>query len=305
MTIEYLQRKEVKSLFFDTLAYFKNNGESLGFDYLEKNSFYNSEGIYTTEYLFHIRKSCKDRQYMRFSTCWGEKYYYIILYKYASTGYYFEIPFGRNCVINNIIYIYVNPRNITTNRILNDLGFKFEDSFSHEKHEALKNAYISVNGQKGINKGYEVLSSTLDDFSYEMATLVQSVATHQNILVTKKYYPKPITATSFYEGDNITKEVTHKKRNASVVKLKKELALKENGKLICEICGFDFNKTYGHRLGNNFIECHHIEQLSKKLDRKVTVNNLALVCSNCHQMLHRRTPPYKLNEVAQSLKRKG
>lgn len=58
---------------------------------------------------------------------------------------------------------------------------------------------------------------------------------------------------------------------------------------VCQICGFDFKKTYGS-LGENFIEVHHIKPLSE-VNGEVHINpetDLVCVCSNCHSMLHRR-----------------
>lgn len=56
--------------------------------------------------------------------------------------------------------------------------------------------------------------------------------------------------------------------------------------LVCECCTFDFSKTYPD-LGNGFIECHHIIPINKG-ERISKLEHLALVCSNCHRMLHRK-----------------
>ncbi|HCY81662.1 MAG TPA: hypothetical protein DHV22_08690 [Xanthomarina gelatinilytica] len=48
-----------------------------------------------------------------------------------------------------------------------------------------------------------------------------------------------------------------------------------------------FHKTYGD-LGKGYIECHHITPLSQILGESITtLHDLALVCSNCHRMIHR------------------
>ena len=60
-------------------------------------------------------------------------------------------------------------------------------------------------------------------------------------------------------------------------------------RLICESCGFDFEKTYGDR-GQGFIECHHVEPLHQTGERSTTIRDLALLCSNCHRMIHRKPP---------------
>ena len=78
-----------------------------------------------------------------------------------------------------------------------------------------------------------------------------------------------------------------RERNTRLVKAKKELVLKQTGKLACEVCGFDFLKTYG-KLGAGFIECHHGVPLAELESGSVTrLSDLHLVCANCHRMLHR------------------
>jgi hypothetical protein len=64
---------------------------------------------------------------------------------------------------------------------------------------------------------------------------------------------------------------------------------KAEGKLICEVCEFDFEEVYGAR-GDGYIEAHHKVPVSL-LDgsKKTRVSDIALVCSNCHRMLHRGT----------------
>jgi predicted HNH restriction endonuclease len=77
--------------------------------------------------------------------------------------------------------------------------------------------------------------------------------------------------------------VTHmiKERNHDIVKIKKELAIKNNS-LICEVCTFSFPKTYN----NDFIECHHLVPIGTPGVRETRLQDLGLVCANCHRMLH-------------------
>ena len=80
-------------------------------------------------------------------------------------------------------------------------------------------------------------------------------------------------------------------RNGAVVQLKK-LQAKIQGKLKCEVCGFDFGERYGE-LGEGYIECHHILSVSEyqRLGKTApTVDDLILVCSNCHRMMQRKRP---------------
>jgi 5-methylcytosine-specific restriction enzyme A len=61
------------------------------------------------------------------------------------------------------------------------------------------------------------------------------------------------------------------------------------GEMHCRICGFDFGRTYG-ALGEGFIEAHHVVPLSAAAERRTRAEDLILVCSNCHSMLHRKRP---------------
>lgn len=80
------------------------------------------------------------------------------------------------------------------------------------------------------------------------------------------------------------KLITHivKERNRKIVNEKKRMAVKNNT-LKCEVCSFSFVDVYQ----SNFIECHHITPISQSEGIIETrLEDLALVCSNCHRMLH-------------------
>ena len=59
---------------------------------------------------------------------------------------------------------------------------------------------------------------------------------------------------------------------------------------LCQVCGFDFEGTYG-AWGRWFIEVHHLHGLGVAPTEGVEVDpatDLAVVCSNCHRMIHRK-----------------
>lgn len=81
----------------------------------------------------------------------------------------------------------------------------------------------------------------------------------------------------------------HKSRecSTSLIRKKKVLSLQKHGYIGCDICGFVFNEYYGS-LGDGFIECHHTMPISQLRPGESTkLKELALVCANCHRMLHR------------------
>lgn len=68
----------------------------------------------------------------------------------------------------------------------------------------------------------------------------------------------------------------------------------------CAVCDFVFVDKYG-KLGEGFIHVHHIVPLSsvaglEKYEVKPK-EDLRPVCPNCHAMLHKRKPPYSIDEL--------
>lgn len=93
---------------------------------------------------------------------------------------------------------------------------------------------------------------------------------------------------SFLEGKERAELRMHKfyERNPDAIKRAKAKAKREN-RLHCEVCTFNFGFHYP-TLGDGFIECHHKTPIAVGGIRNTTINDLALVCSNCHRMLHRK-----------------
>jgi hypothetical protein len=73
--------------------------------------------------------------------------------------------------------------------------------------------------------------------------------------------------------------------------------------LACEVCGFDFSTKY-REIGDGFCEVHHLIPLAKG-EQDVRLDDLAIVCANCHRMAHRGKPVLtleKLRELRRPLK---
>ena len=77
----------------------------------------------------------------------------------------------------------------------------------------------------------------------------------------------------------------------------------------CQACGFNFKNTYGelslNKKKEEFIEAHHIRQIQDLPEGEVVefnIEDFAVLCSNCHRMVHRKNPPYSINEIKKILK---
>lgn len=65
--------------------------------------------------------------------------------------------------------------------------------------------------------------------------------------------------------------------------------LKTHSQVHCEVCGFDFEATYGQR-GHQYAEVHHVVPLHASGEIKTKIADLILLCANCHRMIHRSAP---------------
>lgn len=88
-----------------------------------------------------------------------------------------------------------------------------------------------------------------------------------------------------------------KERKPRIVRRKKRAVLAAAGRLLCEACGFDFAAVYG-KLGDGFAECHHRLPLAALDGETPTrLDDLAIVCANCHRMLHRSRPMMSVEQL--------
>jgi 5-methylcytosine-specific restriction protein A len=93
-----------------------------------------------------------------------------------------------------------------------------------------------------------------------------------------------------FEGQERIALVRHRRREQKLRTAKLVQTRKQNdGRLFCEVprCGFDFEKVYGV-LGKNFAHVHHLKPLSdRESPSETSLNDLAVVCANCHAIIHR------------------
>lgn len=99
------------------------------------------------------------------------------------------------------------------------------------------------------------------------------------------------------EGERYTIEATFRSRNRALIEAKKS-----NSDFHCEVCNMSFKEIYG-KIGEKYIIAHHVEPIgSRDNGSKTTLDDIALVCANCHEMLHRYDPPMSIGELRRGIK---
>ncbi|MBB6121637.1 HNH endonuclease [Nocardiopsis algeriensis] len=67
--------------------------------------------------------------------------------------------------------------------------------------------------------------------------------------------------------------------------------------IACEACSFDFAEAYGDR-GDGYIEVHHIVPLHHVGESTTRLEDLALLCANCHRMVHVSKPWLTVDQLS-------
>lgn len=108
---------------------------------------------------------------------------------------------------------------------------------------------------------------------------------------------------SFPEGAKKQKLHEYRERNSELVKKAKEIGLAKDPSLPCEVCGFSYVKKYG-LIGEGFIEAHHKKPVADlKPGDKTLIKDIALVCGNCHRMIHSgKSHTLSIEEIKAQLK---
>ena len=134
---------------------------------------------------------------------------------------------------------------------------------------------------KGIGNLDELLFEVWKRFEDSFTNIDQKSAITTSSILNEIETTNPDISVA--EGE--LKLVSHlvRERNQKIIAEKKRDAIR-NGNLKCEVCSFSFIETFEVE----FIECHHITPISIAGVRKTTMADLALVCANCHRMLHKK-----------------
>jgi len=100
------------------------------------------------------------------------------------------------------------------------------------------------------------------------------------------------------EGERVNAETTFIIRNRALIEAKKA-----NSDFRCEVCEMNFKEEYGD-IGERFIIAHHLNPLGNREEAsKTTLDDIALVCANCHAMLHRGNPPLSIIDLRQRMRK--
>lgn len=199
---------------------------------------------------------------------------------------------------------------VALSALLNKLGAELSrksDSFRNANGVYMKlNNFRSIDpqytsaGKSGLKRGGKGDGQVWDDFADDQQRLFSVAEAIRESIETGEITGLFDVDESFIEapeGRVLTKMHLSRERNAALVVKRKALALKAKGALTCDACDFDFAKYYPSR-GDGFIEAHHLKPLHTLVPgAKTRLEDLALLCANCHRMIHARQPWLTLEQL--------
>lgn len=144
-------------------------------------------------------------------------------------------------------------------------------------------------GKTGLSQGNKLEEEVWITFALDGAALTQAAQAIRTAIsddaVTIGLVDDYLEAE---EGGLILRLHLSRERSRKLIQRKREQVQAELGRLACEACDFEFADRYGN-LGQGFIEVHHRKPVATlEPGDKTRLEDLALVCANCHRMLHRR-----------------
>lgn len=157
-------------------------------------------------------------------------------------------------------------------------------------------------GKTGLSRGANAEADVWAEFGVDpprcakvAAVIVSSLDDPEVSGSLKEYDTEQLEEAE--EGRLLTRKHVTRERNRQLVKSKLKQVMKKLGRLACEACDFEFADRYGRR-GEGFIECHHTKPVATlAAGDKTHINDLALVCANCHRMIHRNRPWLSIEQL--------
>lgn len=176
-----------------------------------------------------------------------------------------------------------------------DLSFVWQDNaypyrfnFEIESIEKRKDFIIDDLGDDFIRKA--LLSFHRKGDVVKLDPEINNVITENSITININS-----DAMSSPEGKVIYKIVKEIVRDSKISKLKKENHRLKYGKFFCEVCGFSFADFYGEDF--DYVECHHIAPLFETGETQTSLEDLILLCANCHRVVHKSAQDMTIDKL--------
>lgn len=168
--------------------------------------------------------------------------------------------------------------------------------------------YLKIVPEKtraGSPMWWSVLADGIPDangFNWKLKENLITAINELGLFHEPNFYPDDVDIRKYEYPEGWLKKVLVNayERNSEA----RDLCIEHHG-LNCHVCNINFEEIYGE-IGKDFIHVHHKVSISSYKGRRYQVNpkeDLVPVCPNCHAMIHRKDPPFSIEEIANLKKR--
>lgn len=177
-----------------------------------------------------------------------------------------------------------------------DPRFRNPNGVKRKSHDiaTVRNGY-----QGAVTKGGKTTLAVVAAFDNEPDRMAELAVAFHLAISDPTSVPTPTDVddpAAAEEGRVFERRHLARERNPRIRREKIAQSRRYTGSIACEACAFDFEATYGER-GRDFVECHHRVPLSVAGPRRTALEDLALLCSNCHRMVHHGQPWLTIDEL--------
>lgn len=158
-------------------------------------------------------------------------------------------------------------------------------------------------GKKGLAKGNKDERLVWDEFAGAPSKLAAVVAAISAAIESPSLEAHALAGDDepgveeAEEGKLLTRLHRYRERSRALVQAKKKDVLQKHGRLQCEACSFDFAEAYGP-IGDGIIDIHHIKPVhTLKPGETTKLAELALLCANCHRIIHSKRTWLSVEQV--------
>lgn len=232
-----------------------------------------------------------------------EGFYLVYLFRRDGTGVYLSLNQGTTAVLNEVGrsgYI----------EVLQDTAVRDAGLLTDNRLAGLQVGPINLSGGTTLTKGYE--AGSIASVYYLVDEIPRDEVLSEDLRRFCDLYRDLISARDEVESSKEENDGVGKKSRVEAKRYRWHLRAERNSSLTlhtkkihgdrCQVCGLRFEERYG-KIADGYIEAHHLTPFSMLDGRPTTLSpntDFAVVCANCHRMLH-KGPPFKLEELRQRL----
>lgn len=183
-------------------------------------------------------------------------------------------------------------------------------TFPTTRIELGEDGHLPLGYEAGHAIGYRYHADQLPNKSELESDLTRLMTVYRGVVETVTFGDDAVYQETQGANKQLTEKIKERKRYVVHQKIERRSdvakKVREKQGCICKACQVDLTQVYGP-LAANFIEVHHLRPLAS-LDLGEVVEydldtDYAVLCANCHRMIHRLPDPSDLASLVEMIER--